>query len=230
MNKKDKKILIVDDDKEICDILKGYIADFAKTYIAYSGKEAMKILAKEKNINLMLIDIKMPQMDGIELLRIVKAKYPRIIAIMLTAFGPKAGKWEYVDKCKKIGIYTFIEKPGVSGILVPIINRALEDGPARAKLIEKYNRSIRNSKKSRKSITITPTNKILNELGDKIAELPNDYDNITIDMRYITSISEVATSYLISVFNNASLILTNVKAIVKDTIAIYSQNMKIVYK
>ncbi|MCK4576789.1 sigma-54-dependent Fis family transcriptional regulator [candidate division WOR-3 bacterium] len=80
-------ILIVDDDEYILDsfsqliALKGYTS-----YTALNGKKALDILSKKK-VDVILTDMKMPEMDGMALLKTVKSKYPDINVIIITGYG-----------------------------------------------------------------------------------------------------------------------------------------------
>lgn len=81
-----KSILFVDDEKAILNSIKREFFDSSyDSYFATSGAEALKILA-EKNIDLLVTDMKMPEMDGYELLKRVKESYPSIIRIILSGF------------------------------------------------------------------------------------------------------------------------------------------------
>ena len=65
-------ILIVDDEKDIVSALKIYLsAEQYNTFAAYTGKQALEILAREE-IHLVLMDIMMPEMDGISALSILR--------------------------------------------------------------------------------------------------------------------------------------------------------------
>lgn len=82
-----KAILIVDDNEIIREILtellqsKGYLVETAET-----AKEAME-KSKARNFNLALLDIRLPDMDGTELLRMMHGTTPRMMKIMITAHG-----------------------------------------------------------------------------------------------------------------------------------------------
>ena len=79
--------LVVDDDEYILDVfsqlfsLKGYT-----TYTAANGKKALDILSK-KTIDVIIADMKMPEMDGMHLLKTVKGQYPDIDVIIITGYG-----------------------------------------------------------------------------------------------------------------------------------------------
>lgn len=83
----DWKILVVDDEPEICRTLKNYLTLSGFTiYTANSGAEALELIAKEK-IHIVLSDIKMPQMTGLELLEEIRHIDFSIQVIMMTGFS-----------------------------------------------------------------------------------------------------------------------------------------------
>jgi two-component system response regulator YesN len=61
-------ILIVDDEKVVCEGLANYLSENYLTHTAYNGKDALKVLNENSDIEVILSDLKMPEMDGIELL------------------------------------------------------------------------------------------------------------------------------------------------------------------
>ena len=80
-------VLIVDDEKNYPLILSAVLQDEGfETLTANSGGEALDILAQH-DVDLVLTDMKMPRMDGIELLENIKSKDPDLPVIMMTAHG-----------------------------------------------------------------------------------------------------------------------------------------------
>ncbi len=80
-------ILIVDDEPDISLILKLQLEDAGyQTVRARDGLEALEYLEKD-SFTLILLDIKMPRMDGMQVLAKVRADYPAIAVIMMTAHG-----------------------------------------------------------------------------------------------------------------------------------------------
>jgi DNA-binding NtrC family response regulator len=73
---------------------------------AFSGQEALYILDKQPNLDVVILDVKMPGMDGIEILRKIKSAHPLIEVVMLTAHatvesaieGMKFGAFDYLMK------------------------------------------------------------------------------------------------------------------------------------
>ncbi|MEW6740196.1 MAG: response regulator [Nitrospirota bacterium] len=80
------KILVVDDEKNILKLYQAELEDEGYTVVtANSGREAMDIFESE-NPDLVTLDILMPDIDGIQILRQMKEKKPDIPIIMLTAY------------------------------------------------------------------------------------------------------------------------------------------------
>lgn len=104
-----KKILVVDDEADILWSLKEFLVNKelqAQVYTAGSGEEALEKLARER-IDLVITDIKMPGMSGLDLLVEIKNRFPYISVIVMTAFPSSEFKREALLKG---GMY-FIEKP-----------------------------------------------------------------------------------------------------------------------
>ncbi len=83
------KIAIVDDNSFLIHAIKeklSFFDDVAVKVTAMDGSELLKKLEDYRNLDLILMDIEMPVLDGIETTQIVKQKYPQIKIIMLTAF------------------------------------------------------------------------------------------------------------------------------------------------
>jgi DNA-binding response OmpR family regulator len=80
------KVLVVDDEKNILKLYQAELEDEGYTVVtANSGKEAIEVFEKE-NPDIVTLDILMPDMDGIQVLRQMKEKKPQIPVIMLTAY------------------------------------------------------------------------------------------------------------------------------------------------
>tara|TARA_B100000949_G_scaffold221675_2_gene222590 strand:+ start:5423 stop:6079 length:657 start_codon:yes stop_codon:yes gene_type:complete len=83
------KLAIVDDNTFLARAIKEKLVDFEDLeimYLAYNGSELLAQLEKRHNLDMVLMDIEMPVLDGIETVRIVKQKYPHIKVLMLTVF------------------------------------------------------------------------------------------------------------------------------------------------
>lgn len=114
-------ILVVDDEPNIRKVMELIINDLGyNTYKAENPVEAKKILKKEK-VDLIILDIKMPKMDGIQFLKILNVNYKDIPVIMLTAHG----NISIAVNTIKIGAFDFIEKGADEDIIKEKIEKAL---------------------------------------------------------------------------------------------------------
>ena len=122
-DRKKYKILVVDDELSLRDSLKEWLEEEGfTTGMAESGQQALEMLAKE-DYHLMLSDIKMPGMDGVELLTRAKKQYPDLGVVMMTAY---AAIDTAVD-AMKIGAHDYLTKPFDPEILVPKILKIHQD-------------------------------------------------------------------------------------------------------
>ncbi len=102
-----QSILIVDDEKSIRDFMARALEDRYLVTTAPDAEQAMRALDADPNIALMLSDVRMPGADGLQLLKAAKAKYPKLICILLTAFGTI----EQAVAATKDGAEDFLMKP-----------------------------------------------------------------------------------------------------------------------
>ncbi len=123
-----KTILVVDDETSILQSLEGILTDEGfEVVIAESGLEALEKVQEEMP-DLVLLDIWMPGLDGIETLEKIKGLYPTLQVIMMSGHG----NIETAVKSTKVGAYDYIEKPLSLEKLLLSINNAL----AHSRLVE----------------------------------------------------------------------------------------------
>lgn len=117
------KILAVDDEKDMTRLLQRTLEPEidCKVTMATSAKMAISILEQD-TFDLVICDIRMPGMDGFELLEHIKTSYPDLTVVMLTAFSNIESA---VSSIKK-GAYDFIAKPFDQEEIIFRINKALE--------------------------------------------------------------------------------------------------------
>lgn len=117
------RALVVDDEKDIRDgcerILTRMGCDVLK---ARNGEEALEVLEEREGVSIVLLDMKMPGMDGMEVLRRIKEKDPSILVIVITGFATL----EVAIEAMKAGAYDFIPKPFEPAQLRIVAGRALE--------------------------------------------------------------------------------------------------------
>jgi len=117
------KILIVDDDVHILNAVKRELHKIFAIEIAQSGAEGLQKLKNDGPFAVVISDMRMPNMDGLEFLIQVKQKFPDTIRIMLTA---DSDQQLAVDAVNKGNIYRFLNKPWKKDMLVQCIQDGLE--------------------------------------------------------------------------------------------------------
>lgn len=101
-------VLFVDDEVNILSSLKrGLIEEKYTSFFASSGKEALEIL-KENKMSVIVSDMRMPEMDGLQLLREVELLYPRIVKIILSGYTQLP---QILTVINQVDIFKFITKP-----------------------------------------------------------------------------------------------------------------------
>lgn len=117
-----QSILIVDDEASVRESLEKVLskAGYA-TLTANSGHEALALLAHHQ-VDIVLSDLKMPDGDGVELLKSIKKDYPDIEVILLTGYGTI----ETAVDAMREGAYDFISKPPKKAVILSAVERAIE--------------------------------------------------------------------------------------------------------
>jgi two-component system nitrogen regulation response regulator NtrX len=117
-----KTILIVDDEKSICQSLGSILIDEGYEILsAGSGEDALKVIEEDPPY-LVLLDIWLPGIDGIETLKIIKSRYPQIRVIMISGHGTI----ETAVKATKLGAFDFFEKPLSMEKVIIVLNHVFE--------------------------------------------------------------------------------------------------------
>lgn len=112
-------ILIVDDEENMLKMLKTFFEEKEfKCYTAKNGREALEVVEANK-IDLVITDMKMPEMDGLELLRVIKEKYNNISAVIMTGFAEEYTTTEALN----LGADGYITKPFRNKELLLILKR-----------------------------------------------------------------------------------------------------------
>jgi two-component system NtrC family response regulator len=131
-----KRVLVVDDDESLRRVTQVQLEQAGyTTTTAASGHEALALIQKAPP-DLVITDLKMPGLSGLELLRKIRADYPEVLVVMLTAFGTV----ESAVEAMKAGAYDYITKPVHEDELELVVQRSLEHG----QLVEE-NRTLRSS-------------------------------------------------------------------------------------
>ncbi len=119
----DIKIIAIDDDPVTCSILARILARYGCAYeIIRSGSEAMQKIGSE-NYDLLITDLKMPDVDGMTILKESKKTHPDVPVVMITGFSTV----ESAVEAMKSGAYDYVRKPIDHDELLLIIERSLEN-------------------------------------------------------------------------------------------------------
>src|SRR5215813_6082399 len=124
-------VLVIDDERNIRALLAKVLAqDQVDVHSAATGAEGMQ-MADEHEPDLVLLDLRLPDTSGLEVLRSLKARHPEAIVIMMTAFG----QVESAVEAMKSGATDYLEKPfDRLDKLRMAVGRALEESRARREI------------------------------------------------------------------------------------------------
>ena len=118
-----KRVLVVDDDKSLRRVTQVQLEHEGYTVsTAASGDEALHVLENTVQ-DLVITDLKMHGMSGIDLLRQIRAHHPKVAVIIVTAHGSRDSAMEAM----KLGAYEHITKPVNPDTLRSIVSRAFRD-------------------------------------------------------------------------------------------------------
>ncbi|MCA9409303.1 MAG: response regulator [Candidatus Omnitrophica bacterium] len=101
------KILICDDEEGVRESLKLILSDYYDLIVTETPADCIKVLETTDNIGLVLLDIKMPKINGLDVLRKVKEKDQTLHAIMITGYRSV----EAAQVCSELGANSYIIKP-----------------------------------------------------------------------------------------------------------------------
>jgi DNA-binding NtrC family response regulator len=119
---KEIKVLLVDDEEDFVQSLSERIKlRDLDSDVALNGEEALRLVDEEVP-DVMVLDLKMPGIDGMEVLRRVKKAYPKVQVIMLTGHGSEKDEKE----ARRLGAFEYLEKPTSIDTLIKHIKRAFK--------------------------------------------------------------------------------------------------------
>lgn len=119
-----ENILVVDDNEDMCQIISDVlISDGYTMGIAFDGESALNEL-KSKTYDLMILDYKLFDMTGLEVLEKLIGTTPPLSTIMISAYGSESVK----ARARALGVYDFIDKPFNVKALSRVVKKALRKG------------------------------------------------------------------------------------------------------
>jgi DNA-binding NtrC family response regulator len=119
-----RTVLFVDDEEKLLNSLKrGLLDEPYNTLFATSGKKALEIL-EHNEVHVLITDMRMPEMGGLELLKIVKEQYPHIVRMVLSGYTQVTTLLTAINQGE---IYKYITKPWkLEEEFKPAIREAIE--------------------------------------------------------------------------------------------------------
>lgn len=120
---RDHSILVVDDEPSVCFLLKEELTEQKNFHVvtANDGAAAMNIL-QQRPIDVVLLDVKMPRIGGMEVLKFINEHHPTTMVIMLSNYADVKTAIE----ATKLGAYDFVGKPYNRDELIATVNRAVQ--------------------------------------------------------------------------------------------------------
>ena len=115
-------ILVVDDERLICDLLRSVLAGHGhEVLMAMNGREGLELFKKHRP-RFTLLDLRMPEMNGIEVLKQIRAIDPQAAVLILTAWGSDALE----QQARQLGVVDFLSKGLSLDVLVAAMERTLQ--------------------------------------------------------------------------------------------------------
>ena len=121
-----KKILLIEDDVSFCMMIQTFLQKKGfEVQSVYSFKEAEGIIKDDKELDLVLTDVRLPDSDGVEILKYIKKINSRIQVILMTGYTDI----KTAVNVMKLGAFDYVEKPINSDEIITKINQALSNKP-----------------------------------------------------------------------------------------------------
>jgi DNA-binding NtrC family response regulator len=131
-------LLVVDDETEFIEVMAERLAIRGyQVFCSSTGEDALAQLEKETDIDVTVLDLKMPGMGGIEILAEIKKRHPLVQVIMLTGYATVPSAIESM----KLGAFDYVVKPYDTERLIALINEAAttkKNMPLRSSMRARY--------------------------------------------------------------------------------------------
>jgi len=132
-------VLIIDDEKKLNSLLARIIGlEGFRVLQAYTGKEGLKMLQNEEVVHVILSDVKLPDVNGVDLVKQIKEKKPYAEVINLTAYGTIPDGVLAI----KNGAYDYITKGDDNDKIIPLLYKAVEKALLQKKIYDQQNKTI----------------------------------------------------------------------------------------
>lgn len=123
INQDGRSILVADDEEGICNILrKVFGKDGYQVVVSSNGREALAALKDKREISLAIMDINMPEMDGLETLSVIRGEGIQLPVIMIT--GEESTRC--LEEAKRLEVFAYLTKPFEIKEIKRLVKAALE--------------------------------------------------------------------------------------------------------
>ncbi|HBR15555.1 MAG TPA: hypothetical protein DD723_08480 [Candidatus Omnitrophica bacterium] len=122
LDKSRGKILICDDEEGIRESLKLILSNHYNLMVTDSGEQCVELVNNAPDIGLVLLDIKMPNVNGLEVLKLVKEKRPNLSVVIITGYKSV----ETASEAANLGASGYIVKPFKSDEILSTVGRLME--------------------------------------------------------------------------------------------------------
>lgn len=136
---KRRRILVCDDDREVREIISELLSDEGYTvFAAQDGKQALEILSRD-TVDVIVTDLKMPEMDGIEFVTRVRTFNPYLPIVFVSGFSSR----EHLKTFLSLGVNRFVDKPFSSEEILTAVKTAVASKELRDSVLRLSNLSFR---------------------------------------------------------------------------------------
>jgi CheY-like chemotaxis protein len=118
------RLLVIDDEPSVRDLLLRVLADAGHEVAAVETGEAALMKLAKQSFDLLVVDKNLPGMSGLDVLRLVRTHYPRLRAILITAFPNPAAE----TTARELGVHAYVTKPFGIVSIVSAVDAAMEAG------------------------------------------------------------------------------------------------------
>jgi DNA-binding NtrC family response regulator len=167
-----RSILIVDDDKLTCETLKRALSEEYTVYSASNGQEALDIIEKGEPVDVVLSDLMMPGLTGLDILDRINALHDKPVVILITG----QGTIDTAVQAMKLGAYDYLVKPIHLDRLFLLIQKAIEN-----KKIKEENIQLKNKiKESYSSVNVVGSSTEMRNIMDIIRRVSSTTASVLI--------------------------------------------------
>jgi len=149
VKRNEKTILVIDDEAGIRETIREVLTDEGYRVVEAKNEAVVRDLIRKESPHLVLLDIWMPDVDGIDLLKQIKEQHPNLRVIMISGHG----NIHTAVAAAKLGAFDFLEKPLSLDSLLETVQRALGDQPAAKTVAKRMKAKVMKGQRRPKAVT-----------------------------------------------------------------------------